>query len=103
MRIEGFNWDTGNTNKCQKHGLAKEEIEWFFIQEKIYVAPDMKHSSKEERFLAIERGPRNKLIVVAFTFRNKEGKKLIRPISARFMNKKEVQKYEKEFKKNKNQ
>ena len=42
------------------------------------------------------------MIIVAFTFRNQSEKKLLRPISARFMNKKEVQKYEKEFKKNQN-
>ena len=102
MRIEGFDWDSGNTDKCQKHGLVKKEIEWFFTQEKIYVAPDIKHSSHEERFLAIREGPKNKLIVVAFTFRIQGAQTLIRPISARFMNKKEVQKYEETFKKNKN-
>ncbi len=74
----------------------------FFLQKKVYIAPDVKHSDEEERFLAIGEGPKNKLIVVAFTFRNISNKKLIRPISARFMNKKEVQKYEKTFKKNKN-
>ena len=41
MQFEGFNWDTGNTDKCQKHGLTKEEIEQFFQQKKIYVAPDI--------------------------------------------------------------
>ncbi len=99
MKFEGFNWDTGNTSKCQKHGLTQEEIEYFFQQEKIYVAPDIKHSNSEDRFLAIGRGPGNKLIIVAFTFRNQKGQRFIRPISARFMNRKEVQKYEKEVKK----
>ncbi len=42
------------------------------------------------------------MIVVAFTFRNQRGKQFIRPISARFMNKKEVQKYEKEIEKTEN-
>ena len=63
------------------------------------MAPDIKHSIIEERFLAIGKGSENKWIVVAFTIRNHRGKKLIRPISARFMNKKEVQKYEKEIEK----
>ena len=100
MQFEGFNWDTGNISKCRKHGLTLEDIECLFQQKKIYVAPDVKHSTiEEERFLAIGRGLGNKLIVVAFTFRNQSGKKLIRPISARFMNKKEVQKYEKEIEK----
>ncbi len=102
MKFEGFNWDAGNTNKCQKHGLTKEGIEDFFLQEKIYVAPDIKHSAGEERFLAIGTGPKGKLIIVVFTFRKMNEGKFIRPISARFMNKKEVQKYEKTFKKNQN-
>lgn len=101
VKFEGFNWDRGNSSKCTKHGLSREEIEKFFLQKEVYVAPDLKHSSEEERFLAIGKGVKNKLIVVAFTFRNRNGKKTIRPISACFMNKKEVQKYEETFKKNK--
>ena len=100
MKFEGFNWDIGNIDKCQKHGLTQEEIEYFFQQKKIYVTSDIKHSLIEERFLAIGKGIKNKLIVVVFTFRYQKEKKFIRPISARFMNKKEVQKYEKEIEKN---
>ena len=76
MKFEGFNWDTGNTSKCRKHGLIQEEIECFFQQNKIYVAPDIKHSTIEERFLTIGKGSGNKLIAVAFTFRNQRGKSL---------------------------
>ena len=101
VKFEGFNWDGGNSGKCTKHGLSRESVESFFLQKEIYVAPDLKHSSEEKRFLAIGKGPKNRLIVVAFTFRNRSGKKTIRPISARFVNKKEVQKYEETFKKNK--
>ncbi len=80
--------------------MTQEEIERFFQQKKIYIAPDIKHSTIEERFLAIGKGSENKLIIIAFTFGSQNGKKkLIRPISARFMNKKEVQKYEKEIEK----
>ena len=75
MEFEGFNWDTGNTGKCQKHGLTQEGIEQFFQQKKIYVAPDIKHSIIEERFLAIGKGSRNKLIVVAFNFQKSKREK----------------------------
>ena len=102
MKFEGFNWDKGNSGKCTKHGLSREDIERFFLQKEIYVTPDLKHSAEEERFLAIGKGLRNRQIVVAFTFRHRNGKKTIRPISARFMNEKEVQKYEETFEKNKN-
>ena len=101
MRFEGFNWDEGNSGKCTKHGLNRKNIEKFFLQKEIYVAPDLKHSDLETRFLAIGKGPDKKYIIVVFTFRDVKGQKFLRPISARFMHKKEVQKYEKEFKKNK--
>jgi len=74
MKFEGFNWDSGNIDKYQKHGLTQEEIECFFKRKKIYVAPDIKHLAIEEQFLAIGKGSKNKLIVVAFTFRNQRGK-----------------------------
>ena len=102
MKFEGFNWDFGNEEKCQKHGLAKTEIECLFLKGQVYVAPDIKHSAAEERFLAIGKGSKNKLIVVAFTFRKSADQVFLRPISARYMNKKEVKQYEKTFEKNKN-
>jgi uncharacterized DUF497 family protein len=87
--VEGFDWDEGNVTKCQKHGVTLEEIEEFF-QAQIYVAPDLKHSQDEERFLAVGRLPSGRPMFVAFTFRNK----LIRPISARYMHEKEAKQYE---------
>ena len=102
MKFKGFDWDRGNKLKCQKHGLKIKDIEGFFCKNVIYVAPDLKHSHLETRFLAIGLGPNKKGIIVAFTVRDINQQRFIRPISARFMNKKEVDKYEKEFKKNKN-
>ena len=101
MRVDGFDWDPGNIEKCEKHGLAREDIEDFFYQDNIYVAPDIEHSITESRFFAIGRLLKSgRAVIVVFTIRDKEGKKLIRPISARFMHKKEVNRYEKEFEKN---
>jgi len=90
IRAEGFEWDEGNIAKCQKHGLSLEEIEAFF-RSKIFVAPDLKHSEKEERFLAVGYSSGGKPMFVTFTLRGN----LIRPISARYMHKKEAQNYEK--------
>ena len=28
-KIDGFDWDEGNEQKCQKHGLAKRDIKAF--------------------------------------------------------------------------
>ena len=97
MEIDGFDWDSGNSEKCEKHGLPREIIEEFFCQRNIYVAPDIKHSGLETRFFAIGRISNERAVIIIFTIRNNKGKKLIGPISARFMHQKEVDKYEKEF------
>ncbi len=102
MKAHGFDWDSGNLFKNEaKHGLTREVIETFFHKD-VWVAPDPAHSSIEERFLAVGKGPNEKPMIVAFTFRIKNESKLIRPISARFMHAKEAKKYEEAFTKNEN-
>lgn len=92
----GFDWDAGNRSKCRKHGLAPLEIEEFFKQESLYIAPDFKHSQKETRYLATGRSKKGRPMFVVFTLRKNAGGLLIRPISARYMHKKEAKKYEEE-------
>jgi hypothetical protein len=31
MEFDGFDWDTGNLAKCEKHRLTREEIEAVFL------------------------------------------------------------------------
>ncbi len=90
--VSGFDWDKGNVNKNEKHGVSKAEIEEFF-RLKTYIFEDLKHSEHEQRFLVIGKSKNGKHMVVSFTIR----KDLVRPISARYMNKREVEKYEKEI------
>ena len=66
LAVEGFDWDEGNEAKCQKHGVTLKEIEEFF-QTQIYVAPDIKHSQAEERFLAVGRVTSGRPMFIAFT------------------------------------
>ena len=95
--IVGFDWDNGNREKCQKHGLTLGEIEAFFRQERIYVAPDILHSHQEQRLLAARRCPLNGCpMFVVFTLRGEDDKRRIRPISARYMHEKEARKYDQE-------
>lgn len=94
ITASGFDWDTGNREKCQKHGLAVEEIEAFFQQEALDLAPDLAHSQTEQRLLAIGRGPSGKPMMVVFVLRTQEGDTVIRPISARYMHEREAKKYE---------
>lgn len=94
-KVSGFDWDDGNCQKCQKHGVSIEEIEDLFSNPKVLIAPDIKHSEVESRFLAIGVSTKGRHIFVVFTFRKNSDENLIRPISARYMHDKEVQQYEK--------
>jgi uncharacterized DUF497 family protein len=95
MEIAGFDWDEGNRSKCQKHGVSEAAIESVF-RRSIAVLPDPLHSKSEERFQAIGKSNDGRWIFLVFTLRRRRDKRLVRPISARFMHKKEVEHYEKE-------
>ena len=89
-----FEWDDGNRDKCQQHGLTPEEIEAFFRQNRIYVAPDLKHSEDEQRLLAAGRSLLNgHPMFVVFTLRGDEEARLIRPVSAPYMHEREARRY----------
>jgi uncharacterized protein len=94
--IDGFDWDDGNRHKCRKHGVAIEAIEGLFRFGELLVQPDAANSKAETRFRAIGRTADGRSIFVIFTMRGRDGKRLIRPISARFMHQKEITAYEKE-------
>ena len=95
MEIAGFDWDDGNRSKCQQHGVSKPAIESVF-RGSIAVLPDPLHSKSEERFTAIGKSDDGRWIFLVFTLRTRRGMRLVRPISARFMHKREVEHYEKE-------
>lgn len=94
LQILDFDWDTGNKEKCKKHGVSIKAIEALFKQPRVLVAPDIKHSEQEERYLAIGKVESDRPIFVAFTLREKHGVSMIRPISARYMHDKEIKRYE---------
>ena len=93
--IAGFDWDDGNRSKCLKHGVSAKEVESLFLRP-IMILPDEAHSFAETRFNAVGETAAGRHIFLVFTIRDKKGKRYIRPISARYMHKKEVQHYEKE-------
>lgn len=94
MPISGFDWDRGNREKCQKHGVAIYEIESTF-ERPIGVLPDPGHSHAEQRFKAIGTTAERRHVFVVFTPRRRDGETMIRPISARYMRRREVDYYEK--------
>jgi len=89
---QGFQWDKGNNLKnWLKHGVTRGEAEEIFFNEPLLLFEDEKHSKQEDRVLAFGHSKAGRYLVVAFTVRQN----LIRVISARNMNFKERDVYEK--------
>jgi len=92
--VAGFEWDEGNWGKCQQHGVSAKALESAFHQT-MAVFPDPAHSQNEERFIAIGKTDEGRHVFAAFTLRNHGDETFIRPVSARYMHRKEVEYYEK--------
>jgi uncharacterized protein len=92
--IAGFDWDESNTAKCQKHGVSIAEIEHMFSGPALHVEPDVLNSASEKRFRAVGKTELGRDIFLVFTLRSFDGLTFIRPISARYMHKKELENYE---------
>lgn len=93
--VAGFDWDESNRQKCRKHGVSVAEIESLFSGP-LMILPDDVHSRNETRFKAVGMTRSGRYVFLVFTIREKHGKQYIRPISARYMHKKEVRHYEEE-------
>ena len=88
----GFQWDKGNNLKnWLKHRVHEGEAEQIFFNEPLLVLGDTEHSHMENRFWALGVTDHGRLLFLAFTIREN----FIRIISARDMNKKERERYEK--------
>ena len=83
IRFDGFDWDAGNRDKCRKHGVSLADIEALF-RGQLAIHPG-RGGNKEERFIAIGIEPDGRSVLVVFTLRVRNGRTLIRPISARYM------------------
>ncbi|HSU07394.1 MAG TPA: BrnT family toxin [Acetobacteraceae bacterium] len=93
--VSGFEWDDGNLEHCRKHGVSRSEIEGVFSGP-VIVLPDPGHSHNERRFRAIGRTGDGRAVFVVFTIREHGGHRYIRPVSARFMHREEIESYEEE-------
>ena len=91
VEFDGFAWDHGNREKCQKHGVSLGEIEDLFLDSDPLVLPDHRHSGKERRLLAIGRTAEERHLY-CLTLRQAGGLQP-RPISARYMHGKEIEAY----------
>ena len=96
MEFDGFDWDGGNSTKCQKHGVSIAVVEEQF-RRGLTILPDSAHSQTEQRFRAIGRTAKGRALFIVFTIRQSGGEVLIRPISARYMHKKEADHYDETY------
>jgi uncharacterized protein len=95
IAASGFDWDEGNRAKCQQHGVSPAEVEELFDRP-ILIIPDHSHSWSEQRLRAIGKTSEGRSVFLVFTIRERDDEHLIRPISARYMHRKEVVSYEKD-------
>ena len=91
--VAGFDWDKGNRAKCQKHGVSVAEVEGLFSRP-LLIIPDALHSETEDRLWGIGKTASGRSVFLVFTIRERSGKRFIRPVSARYMHRKEVRNYE---------
>ena len=91
-KYTGFEWDKGNIDKSfKKHNISPNESEEIFLDERLFLQEDLKHSQQERRFIAIGKTISKKLLLTVFTIRNYK----IRIISVRIADNKEKRQYEK--------
>ena len=90
-KCTGFEWGKGNLLKnWEEHGVTGSECEQIFFNNPQIVAPDLKHSGKEDRCFVLGQTDTGRLLYVVFMIR----KTLVRIISARDMSRKERKVYE---------
>lgn len=90
--VEGFEWDEGNLEHIQKHGVDHKECEEAFLNKPLIVTEDESHSQIEKRFRVYGQTNAERQLCLIFTLR----KNTIRIISARDQSRKERKEFEKE-------
>jgi len=84
MEFDGFDWDGGNREKCQKHGMPIVAIESMF-ERPVVILPDRENPVGERRYRAMGTTAEGRKAFVVFTLRERDGATRLRPISARYM------------------
>lgn len=97
VAFSGFVWDNANHSKCQEHGVSAAGVEYVLTHAATLIVPDFKNSRAEPRYLAIGRTAEGRYAFVVFTPRQTRKGILMRPISARYMHRKEIKKYAQEI------
>jgi uncharacterized DUF497 family protein len=88
-----FDWDTSNLNHTAKHDVSREDIE-FVLGNDPMILPDAFPAAIEQRWRGIGQNEKGRFLFIVFTLREVGDVLHIRPISARYMHRKEIERYE---------
>jgi len=83
--LEEFEWDKGNLEHIKKHKVGYKECEEVFLNKRLIILGDEKHSIYEERFKVLGRSNVGRYLALVITVRGNK----IRIVMARDQNKKE--------------
>ncbi len=98
MKNKIFEWDDEKARaNLRKHEVSFEEAATAFSEWDAPIIGDVLHSTSEDRFIIIATSERERLLTVAFTYRDDE---TIRIISARRANRREQRIYDQEKRSN---
>lgn len=85
-----FSWNTGNIDKnWKKHRVHFKEAEEVYSNKPLKIFKDIKHSQREDRYIALGITNKRRRLNISFTIRNNK----IRVISARDQSRKERRLY----------
>lgn len=91
-----FEWDRNKEAiNIKKHGVTFEQACYVFSDPFALNRFDEGHSENEDRWVLLGKSLNETLLLVVHTFRDDNGKELVRIISARKATKKEKQAYQK--------
>ena len=89
-----FEWDENKAKiNYTKHKVTFEEAQTVFYDENALLLADEKHSDEEERFILMGMSSMMNTLLVCFCERGSNNNEIIRIISSRKANKKEIEQY----------
>ncbi|HEX2960058.1 MAG TPA: BrnT family toxin, partial [Chitinispirillaceae bacterium] len=87
-------WDLNKAHlNFQKHKISFEVASTVFLDPNALTIYDEEHNEDEDRWVTVGICSRGTVIVVSHTFRQRDGKSIIRIFSSRKATKREINKY----------
>jgi uncharacterized DUF497 family protein len=90
-----FTWDVGKaTRNLTKHGVSFEEAATVFADPDALEWEDLEHSHDENRFKRLGISARDRILILVYSYwRTRDGKEILRIITARRASSKERKAY----------